>query len=67
MLLLIWTTVILSICWLYLRELYSKFNKRGVNNLQPTPVLGNMGSVAFRKRHFVEVTTKLYKAYPDDR
>ncbi|XP_013146830.1 PREDICTED: cytochrome P450 9e2-like [Papilio polytes] len=67
MLLLIWTTVVLSICWLYLRELYSKFNKRGVNNLQPTPVLGNMGSVAFRKHHFVEVTTKLYNAYPDDR
>nr|NP_001351965.1 cytochrome P450 9f2-like precursor [Papilio xuthus] len=67
MILLIWTAVVLSVCWLYSREVYSKFSKRGVNHLKPTPFLGNMASVILRRNHFVEATSKLYNAYSDDK
>ncbi|XP_075973976.1 cytochrome P450 9e2-like [Anticarsia gemmatalis] len=67
LLLVTWMLVIITSVVLYLRQVYSKFDKSGVKYFTPVPFVGNMGRVLFRMDHFVNDLVKLYKAYPEEK
>ncbi|XP_064071914.1 uncharacterized protein LOC113394864 [Vanessa tameamea] len=67
MILLIWSVVLIALLALYFNQIYSRFSSYGVKHFTVVPLLGNMLSLALRKRFFAEEMDRLYKLYPKER
>ncbi|XP_045497418.1 cytochrome P450 9e2-like [Colias croceus] len=67
MILLIWTVVFLGVVYIYLRQVYSKFPRYGVKQLEPVPLFGNMLPILMRKYHFIYLIDDLHKRFPNER
>ncbi|XP_014218046.1 cytochrome P450 9e2-like [Copidosoma floridanum] len=65
----LWTKALLAIAcgWLYyyFKRRLSYFKDVGVPYCPGWPVLGSMGSVLFRRKHFVEMIQDLYNSHPE--
>ncbi|XP_038211824.1 cytochrome P450 9e2-like isoform X1 [Zerene cesonia] len=67
MIFLIWTGVILTIVYIYLRQIYSRFTANGVKQIDPVPLLGNMWPIITRKHNFIYDLETYYKQFPNER
>jgi hypothetical protein len=67
MIVLIWSAVIITAVALYLKQLYSKFQKCEVKHFKPVPLLGNMTRAVLRQDHLSKLVNDMYEAFPDER
>nr|AZJ25099.1 CYP9A121 [Cydia pomonella] len=67
MILYIWLAAILAALYLYCRQVYSRFSQYGVKHKATIPLLGNMASIVFRRKHLVEFFAELYCEHPKER
>ncbi|XP_075973973.1 cytochrome P450 9e2-like [Anticarsia gemmatalis] len=65
--LLIWVTALVAAVTLYLHNVYSAFKRRGVKNMTPVPLLGNMARVLLRQDDLIKDLMTLYDAFPEER
>ncbi|KAI5652181.1 cytochrome p450 domain-containing protein [Phthorimaea operculella] len=67
MLWLIWTIGLLAALVLYLRTVYSKFDKHGVKTDPGLPLLGAMGRIILGLDHLADSVNRTYFKFPNER
>nr|ARI68319.1 CYP9A113 [Mythimna separata] len=67
MIVFIWVAVLIAVLVLYLRQVYSSFSRNGIKHLKPIPLLGNMGPMLFRTKHFADDVANQYNSFPEER
>ncbi|XP_049869418.1 uncharacterized protein LOC126369166 [Pectinophora gossypiella] len=67
MLLLIWVVVLVVALMLYLRHVYSYFDRKGVATDNVSPFFTSTLKIIFRIEHFTDIINKSYSAYRGER
>ncbi|KAJ8728456.1 hypothetical protein PYW08_016841 [Mythimna loreyi] len=62
-----WLAVAITALVLYLRQVYSKLSRAGVNHLPVVPFFGNLFWVLMRQEHITDHLRKIVTTFPNDR